>query len=66
MRNCRLHRNKKSYTISVRGTNPRTVTLETTVANQALENDYFILGGKTGSLDSGSTAAALVMVAMVK
>lgn len=58
--------NKKSYSIAVGGTNPRTVTLETTVANQALENDYFILGGKTGSLDSGTTAAALVMVAMVK
>lgn len=58
--------NKKSYSIAVGGTNPRTVTLETTVANQALEDDYFILGGKTGSLDSGTTAAALVMVAMVK
>ena len=57
---------KKSYTISVGGTNPRSVLLETTVASQAIENDYIILGGKTGSLDSGSTAASLVMVAQIK
>ena len=55
--------NKKTYTINVGGTNPRTVTLETTVANATLEGSYYIIGGKTGSLDSGTTAAALIMVA---
>lgn len=54
---------KKDYSISVGGTNPRTVDIETTVADATLENDYYIFGGKTGSLDSGTTAAALVMVA---
>lgn len=58
--------NKKSYTISVGGTNPRSVSLTTTVADQAIENDYTILGGKTGILGNGSAAAALVMVAKIK
>lgn len=56
--------NKKSYTISVGGSNPRTITITTTVANQTLENSYYILGGKTGSLSSPK-AAALVMVAEI-
>lgn len=58
--------NKKTYTIAVGGTNPRNVTLTTTVTNQAIENDYTILGGKTGILGNGSSAAALVMVAKIK
>jgi D-alanyl-D-alanine carboxypeptidase len=58
--------NKKSYTISVGGTNPRNVQLSTTVTDSAIEASYYILGGKTGSLDSGATAAALVMVAKAK
>ena len=58
--------NKKSYTIHVGGADPRDVTLETTVSNTAIENSYYILGGKTGSLNSGTTAAALVMVARAK
>lgn len=57
--------NKKNYDISVGGTNPRTVSLETTVTNASLENSYYIFGGKTGSLsyDDGTVARALVMVA---
>lgn len=58
--------NKKSYTIPVGGTNPRSVTLTTTVTDTSIENSYYIFGGKTGSLDSGTTAAALVMVAGIK
>ena len=57
--------NKKSYTISVGGTNPRSVKLDTTVTNTAIENAYYIFGGKTGSLTS-PRAAALVMVARIK
>lgn len=54
--------NKKTYTIAVGGTNPRSITINTTVANQTLENYYYILGGKTGSI---SGAQALVMVAKI-
>lgn len=57
--------NKKSYTISIGGTNPRTQELTTTVTNTALENSYYIFGGKTGSLTS-PRSAALVMVAEPK
>lgn len=55
--------NKKTYTIAVGGTNPRSITINTSVANQTLENYYYILGGKTGSI---SGAKALVMVAKIK
>ena len=55
--------NKKSYTIPVGGTNPRSVSLTTTVSNLTLEAYYTILGGKTGSLGSYE---ALVMVAKIK
>lgn len=57
---------KKSYVIPVGGTNPRSVQLSTTVTDSAIEASYNILGGKTGSLNSGTTAAALVMVALPK
>lgn len=55
--------NKKSYTISIGGTNPRTQAITTTVDNATLEADYYIFGGKTGHLDSPSDANALVMIA---
>lgn len=55
---------KKTYDISVSGSNPRTVNLTTTVTNSTLESDYYIFGGKTGHL-TGS-ADALVMVAEPK
>lgn len=57
--------NKKTYTIKVGGTNARDVELETTVTDVNLETDYYIFGGKTGSLDygDGTVARALVMVA---
>lgn len=57
--------NKKTYTIKVGGTNARDVELETTVTDANLETDYYIFGGKTGSLDygDGTVARVLVMVA---
>lgn len=55
---------KQSYTVAVGGTNPRNVTLTSTVTDSAIEAAYVILGGKTGSLNSG--AKALVMVAEVE
>ena len=54
--------NKKSYDIAVGGTNARTQTVTTTVANATLEAAYYIFGGKTGYLNN-NTANALVMVA---
>ncbi len=60
--------NKKTYTIKVGGTNARDVELETTVTDANLETDYYVFGGKTGSLDygDGTVARALVMVAESK
>lgn len=55
--------NVKQYDVIVGGSNPRTVTLDTTVTNATLERKYHIYGGKTGSLDYGDLVArALVMV----
>lgn len=54
--------NKKSYSISIGGTNPRTQAITTTVTNETLEADYYIFGGKTGHYNGG-VADALVMVA---
>lgn len=54
---------KKSYTISIGGTNPRTQSITTTVANTSLEASYYIFGGKTGHLNSPSDANSLVMIA---
>jgi hypothetical protein len=59
--------NKKSYTLEVGGTNARTLSLTTTVTDNALEALYYVFGGKTGTLSlSGSSAIALVMVAQSK
>ena len=55
--------NKKSYDIAVKGTNARTVHIETSVADTTLESMYYIFGGKTGTLSLQNTAIALVMVA---
>lgn len=60
--------NKKTYSISIGGINPRTQQLETTVANQTLESSYYIFGGKTGHgiANDGTHYRALVMVAEPK
>lgn len=40
----------KEYSVIVAGPNPRAVDITTTVQNTAFEQDYTILGGKTGTL----------------
>lgn len=57
-----------SYTIAVGGDNARSVTVDTTVTNDALETYYKILGGKTGAyyIDASTYGYALVMVAQAK
>lgn len=55
--------NKKTYDIAVGGTNARTQTVTTTVANATLEADYYIFGGKTGHITATPAPNALVMVA---
>lgn len=51
--------NKKTYTVNIRGTNPREKLMETTVTNETLEADYYIYGGKTGH--SGDDRALLIV-----
>lgn len=59
--------NKKSFSISIGGSNPRTQAIETTVANATLEAGYYIFGGKTGwYYNSGGNYGSLVMVAEAK
>lgn len=40
----------KSYEVNVKGPNARLVNISTTVQNATFEQDYIILGGKTGTL----------------
>lgn len=42
--------NKKSYIINIEGDNARQVTIDTSVADAALDNYYYVFGGKTGTL----------------
>ena len=58
--------NKKSYTIAVKGTNARNVDITTTVADAGFENDYYIFGGKTGTLSLNQTSIALLLVGEAK
>lgn len=44
-----------SYTITTRNASPRTISIETTVADATLEAAYTLLGGKTGHLAASST-----------
>lgn len=57
--------NKKSYAVNIKGENPRVQNISTTVTHSELENKYYILGGKTGSSNSGNRKA-LVMIATPK
>lgn len=52
---------KKTYTIDIGGTNPRSQIITTTVQDATLEASYTILGGKTGHVLP--SYEALVMVA---
>lgn len=40
----------KTYEVNVKGSNPRKVPISTTVQDEVFEQDYKILGGKTGTL----------------
>lgn len=51
---------KNTYTISVKGYAPREVELNTTVKGAALEDYYFLFGGKTGTVDGQSNLLAVV------
>ena len=54
--------NKKNYTIHVKGVNARDINITTSVADETLESEYYILGGKTGTLYLASTHIALVAI----
>lgn len=41
---------RKNYVVAVEGLNSRSFNIETTVKNAEFENEYTILGGKTGTL----------------
>lgn len=64
----RLNRiwNKKEHTVVITGGRNASIDIETSVTNATLEEDYYIIGGKTGSLDpSGTTgvdAKSLLLV----
>ena len=51
---------KNEYTISVKGNIDRNVEITTTVAGSALEDYYFLFGGKTGTVDGQSNLLAIV------
>lgn len=59
---------QKTCTVSVKGPDPRSVLLKTTVRNEELEASYRILGGKTGTFSGGSgavSAEALILVVQI-
>ena len=49
--------NINSYTVNVTGTNARQISLTSTVQSEVLEDEYMILGGKTGTLTGISPEA---------
>lgn len=51
---------KNTYTVSVSGNMERDVNLTTTVKGTALEDYYFLFGGKTGTVDGQSNLLAVV------
>lgn len=51
---------KNTYTVTVTGNKPRNVSLSTTVAGAALEDYYFLFGGKTGTVDGQVNLLAIV------
>ena len=51
---------KNSYQITINGNNPRIQDITTTVSSAALEDYYFLLGGKTGTVDGQSNLLAIV------
>lgn len=51
---------KNEYSISVKGNIDRNVDITTTVKGAALEDYYFLFGGKTGTVDGQSNLLAVV------
>ena len=49
--------NNDTYTITVTGTNARNIDISTTVISSSLEDEYLILGGKTGTMTGISPEA---------
>lgn len=41
--------NKKTYTLNIGGSNSRVETISTTVTDTSFEQEYYIMGGKTGT-----------------
>lgn len=52
--------NQKSYTMEVKGANPRTIVVNTTVTGKSLEDTYTLLGGKTGTMGIIHNLSAVV------
>lgn len=51
---------QKSYTMEIKGTNPRTIVVDTTVKGKSLEDTYTLLGGKTGTMGIIHNLSAVV------
>lgn len=51
---------QKHLDLYLRGTNPRTVSVDTSVTGASLENTYTILGGKTGTINTLKNLSAIV------
>ena len=57
--------NKKTYTVKISGTNARNVNIETTVADEYYEKEYYIIGGKTGTGTGGPYNVVLISEPLV-
>ena len=51
---------KNEYTLTINGASPRTQKITTTVASANLEDYYYLIGGKTGTVDGQSNLLCIV------
>ena len=51
---------KDTYTITVNGKSPRSVSISTTVKSSSLEDYYYLFGGKTGTVDGQKNLLCVV------